>query len=160
MTCPICPGMNPFHQVVDTGLAGRGPLRVMLAHNLRRVTENISDIFKAGAIVEELRRQRVSEPVRMRTRDQRRLEHRRKTPIRNILHCAFRRYAVPEIVTAILLSPTWKRKTVERVFQFAGDRQEHRLSAFSVRRNIRQRPLSRLRRSLFSIATSPMRSAV
>jgi hypothetical protein len=32
---PILSGMNPRDEIIDTRLAGRGPLRVMLAHDLR-----------------------------------------------------------------------------------------------------------------------------
>ena len=47
MSHPILPGMNPRHQIINARLAGRGPLCVVLADNLRRVAENVGHILKA-----------------------------------------------------------------------------------------------------------------
>lgn len=38
--------VNLFHEIVDPGLAGGGPLPVMLAHDFGRVAENVCDILQ------------------------------------------------------------------------------------------------------------------
>lgn len=82
---PIFPGMNPRHQAVNTRLARRRPLRVMLAHNLRRVAENIRDTLKAGTVAEKFCRQRVPEPMRMCMWHHRQLERLCETALGNPL---------------------------------------------------------------------------
>jgi hypothetical protein len=66
--CPVAHGVNSFHQVVDSGLAGRGPLGVVLADDLGRISKNVGDILKAGTAPQKLGRQRMTEAMRVRSR--------------------------------------------------------------------------------------------
>jgi hypothetical protein len=62
---PIRAGVNTLHEIVDTRLSGRGPFRVMLPDDFRRVAENVGDFLEAGTAAEEFRCKRVPEPVSM-----------------------------------------------------------------------------------------------
>jgi hypothetical protein len=63
----------------------------MLAHDLRRIAEDIGYLFKARPVSEQLRRQRVPEPMGMSARHHRRLEHGSKASFGNALHSSFGR---------------------------------------------------------------------
>src|SRR5581483_1419434 len=64
---PVSTRMNPFHEIVNSGLPSRGPLRVMLPHNIGRVAQNIRYVLKTRTPAQELSRQRMSEAMRVST---------------------------------------------------------------------------------------------
>jgi len=46
---PVGAAVYSLHEIVDTRLSGWRPLRVMLAYDVGRVAEDISDILKGGS---------------------------------------------------------------------------------------------------------------
>ena len=101
------------HEPVYVVLASLRPLAVMLPDHRRAVSQDIGDLFECGALFKQPGCQRVPKPVRVRVLHTGFPENRSKGPFRYPDHRSPRRYAIPEIVAAILGGVAGQRQRLQ-----------------------------------------------